>query len=189
MLTTELDAINLMLASVGLAPVASETTQHPSYRKAKLKLDQVNRDIQTKGAWYNRSHTILSPTTDGQIYVPQYAVYVNPVDRNEKLTIRGMRLYNTNTRSYNIGRKVEVKLIEVLPFSELPEPAKNFISCTAVHRFYVDQGGSEPKISEYRNERQLAWVEYKKEELRNAEVQVKTFRRIAPGTTLRGYGS
>lgn len=188
MLTTELDVINQMLASVGLAPVATENSTHPSYRKAKLKLDQVNRDIQTKGAWYNRSQTTLNPTSDGQIYVPQYAVYVNPINPKDKLVIRGQRLYDTATRSYNIGRSVLVKLIEVLPFQELPEPAKNFISCSAIHRFYVDQGGQEPKLSEYRNERILANVAYKQEELRNAEVQVQSFRRTAPTNRFRGYG-
>lgn len=165
---TELDTINRMLGAAGLAPVSDANTAHPSYRKGKNKLNEVNTDVQSKGYWFNSSDVVLKPTVDGSVYVPQNAAHINTTSRlDSKIVQRGTRMYDQASRSYTIGRELNAALVEIIAFDELPVIAASFIAARAVHEFYLDQGGQEPKLSEFRNMRMVAEVEMKKEQLKN----------------------
>lgn len=183
---TELDAVNKILSAAGLAPVADANSQHPSYRTAKMTLDAVSSDIQSQGAWYNKSTIVLQPTVDGNVYIPQTATYCSPVDEDDSaLVIRGARLYDKSTRSYSIGRSVTVDLIEVLPFNDLPEPARQYVTKRAVYEHFVNKGGQDPKLSEYKNQLAQALLFYNRENLRNSKPQQDSFQRRVPTLGIR----
>lgn len=175
---TTLDIINDMLEGIGMAPVASTATTHPAVRKAMVRFNRVNTDMQARGGWYNESIVTLQPTASGDIYLPQAAVHASPQDiRDNNIVIRGNRLFNKETRSYNIGRPVKVKLIEVLPFDDLPAIVQDYIGARAVYEFYLGRGGGGEKLAEYKEAMQEALVVYQREDLKNRTVIQASFNR------------
>jgi len=183
---TELEIINKMLSASGLAPVADMNTQHPSYKKALLKLTDVNRAVQLQGYWFNQSVQTLQPTIDGMVYVPNQALHCRPVDdESAHLSARGSRIYDTTNRTYIIGTSVQVELVELLPILDLPPAVAEYVAARAVHEFYLDQGGQDPKLSEYRGMRSLAETEFKKAVLKNSRITQPTYARLTSGYPLR----
>lgn len=177
---TELSTINRMLGAAGLAPVAEANTSHPSYRKGQNKLYEINIDVQSAGYWFNSSEVTLSATVDGSIYVPQYAAHINTTSRIDKEIVqRGTRMYDKENRTYNIGRSLKCTMVEVIPFNDLPTVAASFIAARAVHEFYLDQGGQDPKLSEFRGLRGVAEINLKKEQLKNHRPAQSTFIRTS----------
>lgn len=175
---TELDTVNRMLSAAGLAPVADANTQHPSYKRALTKLQQVSATLQAPGHWFNKSELTLEPTTDGRVYVPQKAVHLNTLDDIDKdIVIRGPLMYDLPNRTYIISRDLRVKMIEVLDFNVLPMPAADYIAARAVVEFFVDQGGQDPKLTMYRVLAQEAEVRFKKEVLSNHRPEQPSYRR------------
>lgn len=175
---TELDTVNRMLSAAGLAPVADANTQHPSYKRAVTKLQQVSATLQSSGHWFNKSEITLQPTTDGRVYIPQKAVHVNTVeDADSNIVMRGPLMYDLENRTYIISRDLVCKMIEVLDFNVLPMPAADFIGAKAVMEFFVDQGGQDPKLSMYRLLAQEAEVRFKKELLSNHRPAAPSYRR------------
>ena len=175
---TELETINKMLSASGLAPVADANTQHPYYRKGRLKLNEVSRIVQSAGHWFNTSTQTLIPTVDGSVYVPNQAVHVNTTESSDsQIVIRGSRMYDLEGRTYTISRELPVHMVELLPFNELPAPAADYIAARAVHEFYLEQGGQEPKLSEFRGIRQVAEIEFKKERVKNHRPLQPTYTR------------
>ncbi len=177
-MATELKTINRMLSAAGLAPVADNNTQHPSYKRGKIKLDEVSETVQSQGYWFNSSTVTLRATVDGQVYKPQKAVHVNTVNAADKdIVLRGSRMYDLANRTYVISRDLECSMVEVFDYEELPPIVADYIAARAVHEFYVDAGGQDPKLSEYRGLRQVAEVMFKKETLKNHRPTQKTYSR------------
>lgn len=184
---TELDAINEMLSGAGLAPVASLDSQHPAVKQAVIRLDKVNIAVQSKGAWYNTSVVTLQPdSVTGNVLIPQNAVYANPEGIvGRRYTIRGRKIYDLQERTFRITSAMKYKIIEVLPFEDLPVTARTFIVARAVYEFFVNRGGQQPKLNEFKEQLFEAGVEYKKENARNSEWQQTTYRRIGPSNVNR----
>jgi hypothetical protein len=167
---TKLEVINAMVASTGTAPLATNDTRHPFYIKASAKLATVSREVQSTGWWFNKSVRTLQPTLDGELILPSTALHVDPVDRGSKLVRRGTRLFDPDMASYTIGKPVRINYVELLEIEEMPPQAVAYIKARAVFEFYLDEDGNEPKLSNYRAERDSAWIGFKAEHLKNADV-------------------
>jgi len=167
---TELEIINAMLASTGTAPLTTNDTQHPFYVKAGYKLSIVNHAIQSKGWWFNKTTRTLNPDANGEIVLPSNTMHADPVDRRDRLTIRGTRLYDLKNATYSLNRSVELVFVDLVPIIDLPPTAGEYLTSRAVYEFYRDEDGNQPKLGEYKQARDNAWVEFKAEHLRNADV-------------------
>ena len=176
---TELQAVNELLSSIGIAPLASSSSQHPLYTPAVTKLTQVSNTVQSAGAWFNRSTVELKQNQlDGTVIVPSYVVYIRPTRHMDKdVVIRGSTLYDKSTRSNVLNRDIPAVIIEVLPLEYLPVTVQDYIIYRAKYEFYLSRGGQDPKLTEYRNQARLAQVEYNKERIRNAETRQPSYGR------------
>lgn len=189
---SRLDIINAMVISTGTRPLTAEQYNHPLYIKASTTLDRVVAAVLSIGLWFNTECRLVSKQTSGEIIVPQYCIKADPVDRNYDLTLRGNRMYNLSTGTYEIGKDVELKMQFELPLDEIPLAAKVYIQSKAVYEFYLDADGSDPKLSNYRNERDTGWQELYKEHLRSRQTNMfdnpsNTVARLRKGHT--AYGS
>lgn len=171
MLTT-LDIINNMLAATGTAPVASSSTQHPSYLKADAALRIVNTDIQGRGHWFNTAKRTLRPAVNGEVVLPSNTLSVDPVDTSVEYVMRDGKLYDQANATYNIGKEVEVHHVTLVRVEDLPTTAQQLIRCTAVHDYYLDADGGEPKLSSYGRAVAIAEARFKVESLKHADVNV-----------------
>lgn len=190
MSVTTLSVINAMLAATGTSPVTVQDTQHPAYIKALNKLTSVSVEVQGMGWWYNTATRTLVPDVTGVIILPANTLSADPVDRKLNYVVRKNRVYDLNGGTNIIGVPVELRIIEAVDIIDAPPTAQTYIRATAVHSFYVDQGGTEPKLSEYRSAAAKALVYMKAENLRAQDVNAfdspsfQAFRRHPGGNRL-----
>ena len=137
--TTKLTAVNSMLATVGEAPINSlEDVGVVDAITAIASLDEVTREVLVEGYTFNTDENFpLRPEgfDPWEIVIPPNALSVVPSDRT--LTVRGKRIYNTQTFSYSFEDVSEVtaQVIWHLDFDDLPEVTRQYVAIRAARRF------------------------------------------------------
>jgi len=164
--TTELDAVNLMLNSIGEAPVNSLDVGLADVATARLTLWRTSREVQSRGWHFNTEEGItLSPTVEGHIPLPENTMRV---DTNEQeyqdvdVVQRGNRLYDRKNHTYIFAKALKLDFIFFLNFEELPEAARWYITVKAARRFQNDVMGSET-IYKFKKEDELEALSILKE--------------------------
>ena len=139
--TTELEAVNIMLSAIGEAPVSSlENSSLEDVTVAKNILNETIVDVQTVGYNFNSEYNYkLTQDTDGNINVPNNAVYVDVSNKGSSvgkdLILRGERLYDRENQTYTFSESVYVDMTLILPWDELPQYARRYITIKAARRF------------------------------------------------------
>ena len=169
-MTTRLEIVNAALAATGVAPVSTADSSHPDVAPVDVVINRVSTQIQKRGWWFNKDYNLtLTPDSNGKILIPSTTLSIDPTDSNSPLVQRGSFLYDTTAHTFNIGESVSVNLITELAIDELPESAGQYILETVVHQFYVNDDGDLNKAREMEKRKNEAWIELKREELKNAD--------------------
>lgn len=139
-LTTELSAVNEMLSAIGEQPVNSLTgTNVGDVTTALTKLREVSRELQSNGWEFNTEIEYpLSRNEDNHIPLPTnlLKVLVMAGDYPQgKVTTRGARLYDTKNHTFVFESNLEGMVVLLLEFTDLPEPARRYITIKAVRAF------------------------------------------------------
>lgn len=125
---TELEAVNIMLASSGQGVVNSLVSSRADAQRAHEILKEVSRDVQIEGWNFNTEFEVpFTPDGSGNIVLPANAMYVElPGVRAE---IRGTKLYDTENRTFVFtGSSYKATVVYLLDFTDLPEAAKVYIA-------------------------------------------------------------
>jgi hypothetical protein len=147
--TTELEAINTILSVIGESPISStsEISSVADAVTAQSILSEVSRQVQTKGWHFNTDKEItLSPDTySGEIIVPTNCLRVDSsgADREVDVVHRGTKLYDRTKHTYKIAKQIVVDMVVLLPFTELPQAARHYITIKAARVFQSRTVGSE----------------------------------------------
>jgi hypothetical protein len=147
--TTELEAINTILSVIGESPISStsEISSVADAVTAQSILSEVSRQVQTKGWHFNTDKEItLSPDTySGEITVPTNCLRVDSsgADREVDVVHRGTKLYDRKNHTYNIAKQLVVDMVVLLPFTELPQAARHYITIKAARIFQSRTVGSD----------------------------------------------
>lgn len=158
---TELDAVNMMLISIGQAPV--NTLAVSGIRDVSIAqtiLDNTNREVQGKGWHFNTDYNYeLVPDGSNNVLVPAAALAVDPVYTYQDFVVRdngGTRmLYDREDQTFTITlNPVKVHIVWVFDFDEIPQPARNYIAVRAARRFQAYSIGSQI-LHEYTSEDEL----------------------------------
>jgi len=142
--TTELEAVNTILSTIGEAPLNSLTGSLPvDGTIAKNVLSEVAREVQSQG-WHFNTHTNvkLIRNTDNKIPVANNVVRVeiNPA----KYSKLNYNIVQRDNFLYNLAKNVdtfdtnfdEVTVVYLLPFNEIPEQAKRYITIRSARIFH-----------------------------------------------------
>lgn len=145
--TTELDAVNLMLSSIGEAPVNNiSNTSNPDVLLARATLAECSRLVQSRRWHFNTEKGLeLYPTLPtGEIQIPPNVMRVDTVENSKHLDVvhRGTRLYDRGNHRYIFIAPIKVDLLLFLPFGELPEAARYAIAVKAARKFQARALGS-----------------------------------------------
>lgn len=145
LLTSELDAINLMLSCIGEAPVATIDTTISEVEMAKQKLDTVILEVLSRGRQFNREVDYkLIPDSNGYLVLPANTIWVDTrKSENNDLVHRGTRLYDRVNHTYVINKEVNVDLTIALSFEEMPLAARIYVAMRAARQFQADVQGSD----------------------------------------------
>ncbi len=141
--TTELEAINIMLAAIGEAPINSLTDTLPvDARTAQNTLTEVNKEVQSEG-WSFNTEIDVTLTRDGsnQINLPINVLRVDP-NIHQHPTIdpiqRGLKLYDRQNNKYEFDEDLICTVVYYRDFDEITEQARRYINIKAA-RIFVDR--------------------------------------------------
>jgi len=152
--TTELEAINIMLAAIGEAPVNSLTGQVPvDVRIAQSTLIEVNKRVQSEGWSFNTEIdvTLSRNDTTKQIVLSTDILRID-ANIHQHPTIdpiqRGLKLYDRLNNRYEFDEDLICTVVYFRPFTELTEPARSYINIKAA-RVFVDRLVSDDGLRTY----------------------------------------
>ena len=171
-MTTELDAINHILRTVGLGlRLATSTINlHPQAIAAQATLAEVSKDVQAKGYWFNTIILTLSPTeTTGEIRLPSDTLSADPTNPSSRLVQRGLRFYDPKANTYDIGLSIQTSIVGLLPMDELPHTAASLIKHKAALQHYENRSNDGSKARSLTNRLTEARFDFDKEVLEQAD--------------------
>lgn len=142
---TELDAVNAMLISIGEQPVNTlEVTDNAEVLIARNVLHQVSRQTQAVGLLCNSEKNYpLVVDVDGYIRLPANTLKVDATDSSIDVVMRGRRLYDRKNHTYKFKDTVNVDIVFFLPFEDLPQVVRDYITIRAIRVFQSRVVGSE----------------------------------------------
>jgi len=137
--STELDAINTMLTTIGESPVNSINASTADTRIAQLILQEVDRATQIKGwNWNTEKGVVFTPSGTNEVVLASNVVRVD-VDTREYSSIdvvqRGNRLYDKKNRTFLFTAPFKGEVVYLLPFTDLPEQARYYIVVRSARLF------------------------------------------------------
>lgn len=144
--TTELEAVNAMLDSIGEAPIDSLVDiEAPDAGTALRNLRVVGKTVQLAGwSWNTDDDVTIAPNEDGQLVLPANTMKVIPSEHRygSRITHRGNRLYDAAKQTDIFTTPIKVTLVVALPFEEMPEAARQYVMLLAAERFQEGALGS-----------------------------------------------
>ena len=135
--STELDAVNQILGSVGQAPVTTLDLQNPEVSIVLNTLREVNRQVQSEGWVFNTERHYEMPR-DPETNTIQYPYNVLQMDGNEEyhkgaidLVRREGKLYDRLNHTYTFTGPVVVDVTWYFDFTDVPPPIQMYITARA----------------------------------------------------------
>tara|TARA_R100000231_G_scaffold62240_2_gene50600 strand:+ start:4273 stop:4917 length:645 start_codon:yes stop_codon:yes gene_type:complete len=142
--STELDAVNAILMSVGESPVNTLTVQSPDVAIAQATLRQVCREIQTQGWVYNTENDYpIELDSNNHCVIPNNILQLdlnhfrhgNDFDVVRRSDNGIMKVYDKIGHSFEFknvtGGKLYFDVIWMLDFEDLPQAFKDYITTRA----------------------------------------------------------
>ena len=142
--TSELEAVNTILSTIGESPLNTLSGSLPvDGTIAKNVLSEVSREVQSQGWHFNTHYKVtLSRDTDNKIPLATNIVRVELDPRQYSkgsydIVQRNNFLYNLakNEDTFDVNFK-DVTAVYLLPFDEIPEQAKRYITIRSARIFH-----------------------------------------------------
>lgn len=138
-ITTELEAINILLAAIGTSPVNNIDTANTDAVMAKNYIHNALKEIQTEKWYFNTEDNYqLIPDINNEIHLADNIINIDSIGRfgeNTNLIPRGKKLYDRLNHTYKIQNPVTANIILCLEFDELPETAIQYIIAKAARKY------------------------------------------------------
>jgi hypothetical protein len=167
-LTTELEAVNEMLNAIGEGQVSSLDLGNADVQQCVRLLRDHSRKVQKRGWWFNRDEDFeLTPDGDGYLVLPSNTLKVDPSaeDRHEMPWVqRGLKLYDPVDHTFVFTEVVKVDLVTGLPWDDLPQTARDFITASAGLEFVDTDIAGELRHTFTTQRRDAAMLELLKED-------------------------
>ena len=151
--TTELEAVNIMLAAIGEAPINSLTGTLPvDARLAQSTLTEVNKDVQSEGWSFNTEIDVtLTRDASKQVALSTDVLRVDP-NIHQHPTIdaiqRGLKLYDRLNNKFEFEEDLISTVVYFRKFDEIPEQARYYITIKAA-RIFVDRMVTDDGLRSY----------------------------------------
>jgi|TARA_R110002074_G_scaffold359470_1_gene532026 hypothetical protein len=177
-LTTELEAVNTMLNTIGEAPVNTlvNMTSVDALTAVSILRD-VSREVQTQGWLFNTEHDYpLVPDLNNNLSLPvnTLSVDTSSTDTDVDLVQRGLRAYDRKAHTYTFTETLKCSLILLLAFDETTEAARHYIALRAARVFQDRVLGSETLHSMHREDEYQALTTLRLMESENSDFNILT---------------
>ena len=140
---TELSAVNSILGAIGQSPVTTLNFQNPEISFIYNILTEVNKDVQNEGWIFNiEKHYPVSP--DDVTKRISIAANILRYDLTEGQTFRTQDLvrrvqngitylYDTVNHTYEFEDDVELDIVSLYPYGDLPSVFQRYITVSYTH--------------------------------------------------------
>ena len=151
--TTELEAINIMIAAIGEAPINTLVGTLPvDARIAQSTLSEVNKSVQSEGWSFNTEIDVtFTRDSSNQISLPTDILSID-ANIHHHPTIdpiqRGLKLYDRQNNKFEFDEDLICTVVYFRNFDEIPEPARHYINIQAARKF-VDRLVSDQALRTY----------------------------------------
>ena len=167
--STELDAVNQILSSVGQAPVTTLDLQNPEVAIVLTTLREVNKQVQSEGWTFNlERHYILKPDSiSKEILFPTNALQIDTNVESHRddydVVRRGNKLYDRHNHTFEFTKDITADITWFYEFEDVPPVIQNYITARAARMSAVKTVG-EAQLAGLLQEQELmtraAAVEY-----------------------------
>jgi len=148
---TELDAVNVMLMSIGQSPVnALDSTGIKDVEIARLILHNTSREVQDEGWEFNTDYAYsITPDGNDRILVPSNCLSIDPTYRSDDFVQRydtantAQSMYDLNEQTFDRTTALKVDIVWFYTFTQLPQSARNYIAQLAGQKFQAKHVSSE----------------------------------------------
>lgn len=135
--STELDAVNQILSSVGQAPVTTLDLQNPEVSIVLNTLREINKQVQAEGWIFNteRDYPLQPDSGTNQIQYPYNVLQMDANVEHHKndydLVRRNGKLYDRLHHTFEFTDTVYVDLTWYFDFTDVPPPVQAYITARA----------------------------------------------------------
>ena len=176
--TTELDAVNAILTNLGEPPVNSLTGEIPlDASQALAALNEVSREVQKRGWYFNTEDHIVAPDVSGYLNLPLNCLQAKTIDEDKCTPVvqRNTRLYNMTPfkHGFVFDKSLKCQLVLGLSYTDLPQTAKSYVFLRAARVFQVRQLGDQMNSQDDTTDEKMALVELHAEQLRMAPYSLR----------------
>ena len=157
---TPLDAINEILSTIGEAPVDTiEDSGNIDVDNAYRILKSVNRQVQIDGYTFNTisSYPLIPDRFTKEIAWDSTLLRVSTTEGNF-LRNRGGLVYDVTNNTDKFDGQIEVEAIVLVPFEELPEAFREYITIKSARLFATRYLGDELVMNALMQEEQIAKI-------------------------------
>lgn len=159
-----LDAVNKILPKLGEHTVTSLESKHPTVDIIVTTVAQVQSECLLDGWWFNTFDTTLYPGEDSSIDVPADTLSI--VTDRVPTAVRGNKLMNMQTGTYDFSEALTARRIANMPFDQLPESAATYVFYTALVDAYVTDIGLESDVRQWQAKAAAASIQLESEHLK-----------------------
>lgn len=165
--STELDAVNLILSSVGQAPVTTLDMQNPEVSIVLETLRDVNKQVQSEGWTFNTETHVDLPVSNGKITWPADALSIDA--NSEKygdaynIVKRGGYLYDKYDHTSAFTEALTCDIIYFYPYDDLPKIVQTYVGARAARLTSVKLVGDSELyqlLQEQEMQARVALIEY-----------------------------
>jgi hypothetical protein len=135
--STELDAVNQILSSVGQAPVTTLDLQNPEVSIVLNTLREVNRQVQAEGWIFNteREYELTPDNETNEIAYPFNMLQIDANTRYHKdefdLVRRSGKLYDRLNHTYTFTDAIKADVVWYFDFTDVPPAIQAYITARA----------------------------------------------------------
>ena len=135
--STELDAVNQILSSVGQAPVTTLDLQNPEVSIVLNTLREVNRQVQAEGWIFNteREYEMTPDSSTNQIAYPSNMLQIdtNQYQHKNKYDVvrRSGKLYDRLHHTYTFTDSIKADVVWFFDFTDVPPAIQAYITARA----------------------------------------------------------
>lgn len=160
---TELEAVNVMLGSIGEAPVDTlDVTGVVEVSIAQVMLNNISRSVQARGWWFNTDTEYpMVPDSSGNIVLSPAMMAVDTSNRSSHYDVveRNRMLYDRKNHTFIFTETLYCDVTWMFPFTQLPHAARWYITLLAARKFHDSLVGDQVLHTFTQDDVDLAFAE------------------------------
>jgi hypothetical protein len=130
---SKLEAVNIMLSSIGEAPVNRLSSGLVEAETAETILSQTSRSVQAEGWHFNRETDVeIAPTLSGEIILASNTIRADMMNNSTNASIdvvqRGQKMYDRQNHTFKVNKAIKLDVVYELDFEDLPSVARRYIT-------------------------------------------------------------